>query len=283
MENGVSIGDGAYLDQLISAQIQTSDSIKDLLEQVNRDFDALMKNMEEQKNCLEKKMQEAERRYQQAEAAHSRCLASQRYDEEDKCYRPSCDAEAANAERYRKEYEDLNRRYQQAEQILNDCNNKLNEFRSSAADVKNMLDERTGSASDKMNMIKDKLSEYDSSSVSLGSLLHSNNNSNKQEASAKVQNASGQDSNKTEEERQAKIKAVNEARQNLENQMKRQDLMQKLKNATDDLKKKDAENIPRCPQCHRPKYLCTCPKETGARSIGTGAQYINILNRGRSR
>lgn len=169
MGSTIHIADEKYLYQLSSAQTHAYESIMNLCGRIEQDCNKLMKGMEEKKKLLEDRLKVAERNYRNAEAAYGRCCASQKWDDEDKCYRPSCDCEAAAKARYQKEYVDLMQRAQKADRVIEECERKLDEYCSFAENVKNTLSEKQLKSEERMSAIIDKVSDYNSSSVSIDS------------------------------------------------------------------------------------------------------------------
>lgn len=254
MEPRVNILDDNSLAELQEAQRFASDSIMKVVAHVNEFLDSMIKNMEEQKKVLEEQVEEARERLEQAEEAYSSCLNSQKYDEEDHCYRPSCDCEAARVDSCREEYDDLKERDEKAERVLSDSKGELSKYREPGgiitppggeALMKYLAEGHTDKANEKMDKIRECVSKYLSVSCSI--------------RDAKIQRNAEQ-----EQLYEDGVKDLEEEAEANETQTQI-DKATAFRNANETLQKKmsemgyrDANAIAICPRCKRPVNVCIC-------------------------
>lgn len=254
MEPSVVIRDYHCLEELQASQRFTSDSIMKVVAHVGEFLDSTIEAMEEQMQVLSEKVDEAKVRLDQAEEAYSSCLSSQKYDEEDHCYYPSCDSQATQVDCCREEYDDLKERYEKAGHVLNDCKGELSKYRApwdpasppgGETKIKFLANEHTDKANEKMDKIRECVSSYLSVSCSI--------------RDAKIQRS----------EKQAQlyedgVRELEEKAESDEAQIK-MDKAEAFQEATSLLQKKMSETgyrnanaIAICPGCKRPVNVCIC-------------------------
>jgi chromosome segregation ATPase len=254
MEPRVKILDDHSLEELQEAQCFASDSILKVVAHVSEFLDSMIEAMEEQKKVLEEQVEEARERLEHAEEAYSNCLSSQKYDEEDHCYRPSCDSQAARVDSCREEYDDLKERDEKAEHVLSDSKGELSKYREPGgiitppggeALMKYLAKGHTDKANEKMDKIRKCVSNYLSVSCSI--------------RDAKIQRNAEQAQMYEEGVRELEEKAEADEKQ------AKKDKAEAFRDATTSMQKKmsemgyrDANAIAICPGCKRPVNVCIC-------------------------
>lgn len=254
MEPSIILYDHHSLDELQNAQHFASDSIIKLVAHVGNYLDSQIGAMEEQKRELEKQVEEARDRLDKAESAYSDCLSSQKYDEEDHCYRPSCDWEAANVDQCREEYDELKRRDEQAERVLSDCKSELSKYREPGGFVtlpggetlmKYLAKEHTGKANEKMNKIRECVQDYLSVPCSI--------------EDAKIQQTAEQIQQEEEETRQLEEKQSETEREMAEKKTAEfRDATATMQKRMSQMGYRSANAVAICPGCKRPINVCIC-------------------------
>ena len=124
----VKILDYTTLIQLNETLDYTADSLMRIRDGVNQYFDFILDQMQRQVDEIERLMEEAKQRLEEAEADLSSCESSQEWDEEDHCYRPSCDYEKAEVNSARREYDEWQSKYEKAKSILSDVKSEIDKY-----------------------------------------------------------------------------------------------------------------------------------------------------------
>ena len=254
MEPSIVIRDHKSLEELQEAQRFASDSILKVVAHVSDFLDSLMASMQEQKRVLEEQVAEARERLEQAESAYSSCLSSQSYDEEDHCYRPSCDSEAAYVDSCKEEYDELKERDDQAERVLSECDSELSKYRDPGGPLhppggeelmKYLAQDHTDKANEKMDKIRKCVLDYLSVQCSISSARLQRN---AEQAQLYEDGVKQQEEKAEEEEKQAKkdkAKAFHTATVSMQKEMSRMGY-------------RDANAVAICPGCKRPVNVCIC-------------------------
>lgn len=254
MEPSVVIKDDRCLEELQEAQRFASDSILKVVAHVSDFLDSLMESMQEQKRVLEEQVAEARERFEQAENAYSSCLSSQTFDEEDHCYRPSCDSEAAYVDSCREEYDELKDRDEQAERVLSDCDRELSAYRDPGGPLhppggenlmKYLAQEHTDKANEKMDKILKCVSDYLSVHGGISSARLQRN----AEQTRLYEVGVRQQEEKAEEEKEQankdKATAFHTATTSMQKRMS-------------EMGYREANAVAICPGCKRPINVCIC-------------------------
>jgi chromosome segregation ATPase len=117
----IHILDHKSLIRLNDAIDYCGDSLLNLLPKVDNYFKNQIDAFEQQRDFLKEELDKAEEALKVAERSLSDCENSKRWDDEDKCYRPSCDGEREwvnSAKEYRTDCKD---KYDKACRIVSDC------------------------------------------------------------------------------------------------------------------------------------------------------------------
>lgn len=116
------------------AEIRNSDDLRSLGHQIEMCGDSLLKLMQSldsyidgvqdafksQREIVERELEAAEELLDNAEISADRCHASQKWDDEDDCWRPSCNYEDACVERARQKVEVIRKKLSQIDDIIRD-------------------------------------------------------------------------------------------------------------------------------------------------------------------
>ena len=249
MEPKVSIRDSASLDELVKAQKFASDSMLKLLDHISKYFDSMIESMEAQTKFLEERVKEAKEQLDEAEDAYRVCLDSQEYDEEYKCYYPSCDIEYSFVSQCRERYYDLQRREQEAYNILNESKGEVELYHESGGFItppgaevyiKFLACEQTDAACQKMESIKASFSEY--RSVSTGIRNSKNSSAEKENAKKEILEKEELIEKENEEEKGRMFRAASDSI--------------RLDQASNNSKTADA--VAECEDCGRAVTVCIC-------------------------
>ena len=232
----------------------------------------LKKELEEAEERLEKAakvLEEAEQELSNAQSELSSCQSSQRWDEEDQCYRPSCSSEErgvasaqSHVERCREEYEECKKerdkcreRYEKAERIIGECRQEFENYKYEGGFLRppgaekmlaGVAENHTKNATKKLDEILEIVAtEYLGRRLS-GELVDGENG---------------------EMEYPEKFR---EGIQRLENEMKKEPTKaERFKEATQKIQYKqksdwasvaEANTLAMCPNCHRKTINCICPR-----------------------
>ena len=82
------------LENLSNQYIPFKQATEQSVQVIKEHIEDIMQYFSDVKEKMSVKLDEAEMKLQAAQNAHDRCLNSQRYEEENDCYKPSCDMEA---------------------------------------------------------------------------------------------------------------------------------------------------------------------------------------------
>ena len=164
----VKILDYTALVNLRASLKEFSESFDDPLAAIEQDLQEILQMMQKKLEVLQKDMERAQEQLSRAEAALSRCESSQRWDEEDHCYHPSCDWERGAERAARARFEDARRRFEAAERIYKEVDNEVAQYLKpfgviqigGAADYLRKEMSRLKDADDKMGKILDLVERY---------------------------------------------------------------------------------------------------------------------------
>ena len=163
--NKVLIFDYKSLVRLKDALGVCGDSLLNLLHEVDNYLQRMLRQFEEQRDCLKERLEEAKDRLQKAEEAYSNCLNSQREveDEDGHTYiTPSCDWQRGSVETARKLVDECQRKVDAAERIISDCKYELEKYKQRYAVlgpnggeylIEYLADRRTNEAINKLEEI----------------------------------------------------------------------------------------------------------------------------------
>ena len=254
MEPSIKIFDHRSLDELIKAQCFAGDSILKLVAHVGSYFDSMIDAMEKMKQELEKKVESAREALDRAETKYDRCCRSQRWDDEDRCYGPSCDSERNRVEHCRQIYDDLQRRADQASRVLSDCKSELSLYRApfgmlqspgGETLMKYLGKEHTNAAHNKMDKIRECVKEYLEVPCDLREAQQQRNAEQIQQYEEATQKIKEKEEQEEQENRDKKINAFRSATERLQHSQSREGF-------------RSANAVAICPQCGRPINVCIC-------------------------
>lgn len=246
----VKILDYKTLIELNETLDYTADSILHLKEGVNGYLDFILDQMQGQVDELERMMDEAKQRLDEAEEELSSCEASQEYDEEDKCWRPSCNSEKSAVNAARREYDECRDKYERAKDILSDVKREIEKYHQRPTFIEPgggeytleyLAKDHTDAATQKMDKIIEVVEEYLASKASL----------------------TGESVSVSAIHDEA-VEALNEEKKNPSGEK-----AEKFRAATEQVREQMAHDMPTnvssnvvavCPGCHRPFPLCVCQR-----------------------
>ena len=161
---------GAYtLYDLKSRLDHGGDTMLKVLEGVNNYFEGVKDVLRQQVELLENQWREAQEQLSRAEEAYSSCLASQRYDEEDGEYHPSCYSEQCDVDRARRYEEECRERYEHGRRIQGEVDSEIEKYKApwgilvppgAEKFLEHLAKEHTHSAIEKLDKIIEKVEEY---------------------------------------------------------------------------------------------------------------------------
>ena len=128
-DSKVLIYDYHSLIHLNDAMDYCGDSLLKLLDEVDEYLQSMLQTFENQRDYLKQLLEEAEQKLREAEEALSSCLSSQKWDEKDRCYRPSCNNEKHHAEAARRHRDECQRKYETAERVVSDCRYEIEQYK----------------------------------------------------------------------------------------------------------------------------------------------------------
>jgi len=127
-DSQIHIEDHGLLHQLWHATFDYSQSLNEVLSDVDKHINRTIKSFEKQLEILQKQLEEAEKRLQEAEEA-LRCCENSQEEDEDGNYHPSCDIERYSVEVARKHYSDCKAKVDKAKEIISRANSLATEYR----------------------------------------------------------------------------------------------------------------------------------------------------------
>lgn len=254
MEPSIIILDHGSLKDLIQAQKCASDSIMKTVAHASDYFDSMIESMEEMKKQLEEQVKEAKEQLDQAEKAYSECLSSQTYDSEEGCYYPSCDFEASYVDQCDDEYKELQKRDEEAANVLSDCKHELSEYRQPASFIqppggevlmKYLAGKHTQAASEKMDRILDCVQKYLDMPCCIRDAQRQRNTEQAQMYEEGVKQIQEKEEQEEKENRDKKIDTFRSATERLQRDQSNEGYRR-------------ANAVAICPQCKRPINVCIC-------------------------
>jgi hypothetical protein len=168
-DSKVLIYDYKTLIQLNDAMDYCGDSLLKLLKTVDEYLQSCLRAFEEQRDNLKRQLDREAEELREAENALSDCTSSQEWDEEDKCYRPSCSSERSNVESAKEHYYDCKEKHDKACGIVSDCKHEIEEYKFSGGILRPSGGEKTleylakthtDEAQAKMNKILELVEKY---------------------------------------------------------------------------------------------------------------------------
>lgn len=241
----VFVRDPSSLAELNNTMEYVADSLLKIEESVDSYLEGVKTVLEEQKDTIKEKLEEAEERLSEAEADLSSCEASQEWDEEDGCYRPSCKSEQRAVESARSEVEKWQKKYDEACRIVSEANREIENYRFTGGVftppggkcfIQYLAGPHTDKATEALRGCIDIIGEYQEAPA----------NDGEPQVGEVVENP-----NKTEDDR---------ALTDEEKQRRLEDLSGNIikKQAENSGNIADANRVMKCPDCGRPKALCVC-------------------------
>lgn len=105
-----------------------SKSFEEPLNAIESELHDILQMMKEKLEVLYKEKERAKEQLDQAERARYRCESSQKWDEDDHCYHPSCELERATEKIARKRYDAASQKYEAAEKIYKEVDYEVNQY-----------------------------------------------------------------------------------------------------------------------------------------------------------
>ena len=129
MGGRVYIRDYKDLIHLRDVMDYCGDSFLKVLDEVDAYLRSCMQAFERQRDMLKMQLDRAQEEMNMAKQALSSCESSQRWDEEDKCYRPSCRSEKSHVESACRHRDECERKYNEACRIVSDCSYQIDQYK----------------------------------------------------------------------------------------------------------------------------------------------------------
>lgn len=246
----IKILDYKTLIQLNENLDYTADSLLRVIDAVNQYFDFVLDQIRCQVDEIETSMNEAKERLDEAEEDLSSCEASQEYDEEDRCWRPSCDCEKAAVYAARREYEEWQEKYNKAKDILSDVEREIEKYHQrpgiiipggGESTLEYLAKEHTDASTKKLDEIIQVVEEYLASRASLAG-----GNKSVSDVHEEALEALEEEKKSTNSEKAEKFRAAaDEVRERMVHDMPT--------NAP-------SNEVVICSGCHRPIPLCICQR-----------------------
>lgn len=246
----VRILDYTTLIQLNETLDYTADSLMRIKDGMNQYLDFVLEQMQLQVDEIEQQMEEAKRRLEEAESDLSSCESSQEWDEEDKCYHPSCDYEKAAVSSARHEYEALRDKYEKAQKIMSDVKYEIDKYHQRPGIItpgggdftlEYTSQDHTDAATDKMNEIIEVVEEYLGAKATLSGNIKTASDIHNEAIEQLDNEKKNGDSSKTEKFKEASAR------------IRREQADETPANAT-------ANEVVICSGCHRPLAICVCQR-----------------------
>lgn len=128
LEQGVFIRDVHSLEELNNVFEYTSESMANIEENVSGYINGVMAVLEHQLESIREQLEQAQQELSEAEADLSSCESSQEWDDEDGCYRPSCDCERSAVSDARREVDKWQRKYDKGKDIVDQCQREIDDY-----------------------------------------------------------------------------------------------------------------------------------------------------------
>jgi chromosome segregation ATPase len=120
-----------------------AEDTKTEMENANNHINEKMDYFHSVEDKLQQKVDEAMAKLEKAQAALTRCENSQRWDEEDGCYKPSCSSEAGQVDKYKREVDKWKAKLEECKAIIRDCESAIGIYRDKERSMNTLLNEHT--------------------------------------------------------------------------------------------------------------------------------------------
>ncbi len=140
-----------------------------VLEAVSNYLNGVKDTLQQQVEMLRAQWEEAQERLSAAENALSACEASQKWDEEDGEYHPSCRSEEARVERARRYEQECREKLKQGERIVRDVQSEIEKYKAPGGPIippgaekylEYLAKDHTQKAIDALNKVIEVVEEY---------------------------------------------------------------------------------------------------------------------------
>lgn len=128
LEQGVYIRDVSSLEELNNVFEYTGESMATIEENVSGYINGVKDVLEHQLDAIREQLERAQQELNEAEADLSACESSQEWDEEDECYRPSCNCEMSAVNAARREVEEWQQKYDKGKDIVDQCQREIDDY-----------------------------------------------------------------------------------------------------------------------------------------------------------
>jgi len=235
-----------------------SECFQEPLNAIESELHDILQMMKEKLDVLYEEKERAKERLERAERARYRCESSQKWNEEDQCYHPSCDLERAAERMARAKYDEACKRYEAAEKIYKEVDYEVSLYLKpfgviqvgGAADyLQSQENYLLTGADDKMEKILDIVEQILGSRMSPEGVDLSQSDVREK----LIQEA---------QDKKGKFTIANREVSARIDQEEKDDVYDVDINDDDSRKKVINEfNSNKCPRCGRPKKICICGRD----------------------
>lgn len=243
----IRIYDYYSLVQLNESIDYCADSLQKIIRSVNGYLESIVNGMESQLSAIKDEVDSAKERLDNAEDNLAECERNQEWDEEEKEYRPSCSCEQSCLAAARRDYEEVSRKYEDAQRIVSSVKYEIDEYHKprgvimpggAESTLKYLAEEHSASSTKKMDAIIEVIEEYLGARASISGRVLS-----QQEVRKKAEDIHMNNAQKAEEFMMASEK-----------------IRKRQKEESSSHNISDADTIVICPGCHRPIPICRCAR-----------------------
>lgn len=151
--NDKALNDKALLEQMRNVFSINSRTMEETLSSIDKYMRYVINSMKQDLQIVNNRLEQAIARSERANQALDSCRRSQRWDEEEKRYRPSCDSQIEEERKARQEYERYQRVCNIAKAIIDECNRKIGEYNQEVKTILTGLSKTSNKATEKLNDI----------------------------------------------------------------------------------------------------------------------------------
>jgi chromosome segregation ATPase len=138
------------VDSLLFIFQHFAEDTKTEMENANNHINEKMVCFRSVEDKLQQKVDEALVKFEKAQEALDRCESSQRWDEEDGCYKPSCRSEAGQVDKYQREVDKWKTKLEECQAIIRYCEAAIGIYREKERSMNTLLNEHTPALEIKM-------------------------------------------------------------------------------------------------------------------------------------
>lgn len=262
------IRDPQSLIELSNVLKWSADSILKILESVNSYLTGVQESWSKQTTMLEERLQKAKEQLEKAEKALSDCESSQKWDEEDQVYRPSCSGKSSRVQSAREERDLCQEKCDKARNIVDECKSEISRYQQSGGFLtppggekvlEYLAKEHTDHATEKMRKILEIVEEYLRCGMSIKSGYSS---------------SSGSLPSKKTEGRPADKPLSPEKKADRFHEAIKKVIQRQYEENQGSGGIAPANRVMICPKCHRPLPACICPHTREREYVRSDIQMI---------